>query len=103
MLSGDYLGDTLPGSICSRFGERLLKMTQLVCGIAREGTDPALMDLLDGNDVQVVPTLSAAALDDDEIGIGEHRQMLHHRAAIQLRVLIAKGTGRERTCFQCIQ
>ena len=41
-----------------------------------KGTNPALIDALDGNGVEVIPTLATAGLDDHQVGFLQHAQML---------------------------
>src|SRR3546814_15788188 len=60
------------------------------------GADPAVVDILDRHCVEMVPPLAPAALGDDESGIFQHFQMLHHRAAIEFGEMRAQRAGGQR-------
>src|SRR5688572_12727131 len=65
----------------------------------REGrvrADPALVDLVDGQRIEVVPPLASLARRDHQVRLFEHLQMLHHRAAVELREQGAQGPGGRR-------
>ena len=49
------------------------------------GADPAVVDMLDRQRVQMVPPLPPLALDDHQLRLLQHLQMLHHRAAVEVR------------------
>lgn len=65
----------------------------------REGgmrADPAFVNLVNRQGVEVVPALSSAPFHDDEIGRFQNLQVLHHAAAVKLgeqRAELACGHG----------
>ena len=67
------------------------------------GTDPAFVDALDRDGVEVIPTLTAAPLDDYEVGFLEDAEMLHHGRAIEFREQLGKSPGRFRAAFERIE
>jgi len=67
------------------------------------GPDPAFVDGVNGEGVEVVPALAAAALGDDQVGGFQHLQMLHHRAAVEVRELRAQTAGGQRLIAQHVE
>ena len=67
------------------------------------GADPAFVDGVDRQWVEVVPTLPAPPLDDDEVGAFQRLQMLHHGAAIEFGKLGAERPGGQRLVAQNVE
>lgn len=65
--------------------------------------NPAFVDRMNGQRVQVVPPLPAPALDNHQIGGFQYLQMLHHRAAVDIPEMVAKRSGGKRLVAQIIQ
>src|SRR5215212_7196695 len=58
------------------------------------GADPAVVDLLDGQRVEVVPAEAALAPDDDQAGLLQDAEVLHDRAAVELGEVAAEVARR---------
>lgn len=71
-----------------------------VCGVL---TDPALVDTLDGDGVEMIPALPTSSFDDNKIGPFQGLEVLHHRSAIQLREHLAEGPGGLRAMLEHIE
>ena len=69
----------------------------------RVGPDPAFVNFLDGNGVEVIPPLAPLAHRDHQIRFLEHLQMLHHGAAIELGEVRAKRARRQRLVAQIVE
>lgn len=65
--------------------------------------DPAIVDVLDGKRVNVIPALASLALYDDEIRFLEHAQVLHDCASVQAAKVAAEISRRSRLIFQQIK
>ena len=65
--------------------------------------DPALVDLLEGDGVQMVPTLPSTPDGDDQFRLFQHPQMLHHRAAVELGKMRAERAGGQRLVPQIVE
>ena len=81
----------------------VFEAAQHACGISGVGADPAFVDGVDGQGVEVVPALAATTFGDDEAGVFQHFEMLHDGAAIKLGQQFTKGAGGARLCAQQIQ
>lgn len=66
-------------------------------------TDPAIVDLLDRQAVQMVPTLASFLFGDHEVCIFKHLQMLHYGAAVHIRKSLAEHASRSRRILEHIQ
>src|SRR5918993_4735295 len=69
----------------------------------RVRADPALVDLVDRQRIEVVPALASLARGDHQVRLFEHFQMLHHRAAIELRKQAAQHAGGQRLVAQLVE
>ncbi len=67
------------------------------------GADPAVVDVLDRQAVQVVPAFAAFLPRHYQIGFLQHFEMLHHRAAIHVREGLAEHAGGAWAFLQQIQ
>jgi len=65
--------------------------------------DPALMDPMNGQRVEMIPALAAAPLDDHQPRLFENLQMLHHRTSVELRHQFAEHPGRARFRLERVQ
>jgi hypothetical protein len=61
------------------------------------------VDVVDRKRVEVVPALAPAPLDLHQVGRFENFEMLHHRAAIEVRKLTAERAGGERLVAKSIK
>ncbi len=64
--------------------EVLFHAGEYVDGVGGVAADPAVVDFLDGQRVDVVPAVAAFAPDDDQLGFFKHSKMLHDGAAVQI-------------------
>lgn len=103
MLPTYHSSDTVLSSRRFIQVQSFLQPTQPVRRVARELADPALMDLLNRDHIEMIPALPPLSFRNDEVRIGQHRQVLHHRASIQLRMQFAERTRGERTAFEGIK
>jgi hypothetical protein len=69
----------------------------------RVTADPAVVDVLDGKRVDVVPALASPAFYDDQIRALKHAQMLHDGASVQAAKVIAEIPGGSWLIFQEIK
>ena len=67
------------------------------------GTDPAFVDALDRDGVEVIPALTAAPLDDHQVGVLQYPQVLHDGRAIELWERFGTSPGRFRASFERIE
>lgn len=67
------------------------------------GSDPALLQIMDRQGIQMVPALAPASLHRDQTCFLQHPQMHHDRAAINIRQRLAQRAGRARSIHQQIQ
>lgn len=65
--------------------------------------DPAVIDFLDGQRVDVVPAMAALALHDHKIGAFQHAQVLHHSTAVQILKVFADISGGSRLVPQQVE
>lgn len=65
--------------------------------------DPAFVDMLDRNCIEVIPALSTAPFDDDEVGLLQHAQVLHDGGAIEVWQQFGKGTRCSWAGLECIK
>src|SRR5436309_252302 len=72
-------------------------------GVAGILTDPAVVDLLDRQRVEMVPALAPLALCDDQIGLFEYLEMHHHRAPVHVRESLAERAGGLRQILQPVE
>src|SRR5271169_1701669 len=66
---------------------------QQCSGAAGVPADPPVVNFLDGDHVQVVPTAPAFALHDHQPGFFQHSKVLHHGAAVNLPEMTAEFAG----------
>src|SRR5690606_4959339 len=59
-------------TLCRSGSEAVAQPVQRVDGMGRVAGDPAVVEIADGQGIEVVPALAALALGDDEIGVLEH-------------------------------
>ena len=64
--------------------EILFQTRQHRDGALRVRSDPAFMDGVDGQRVEVIPALPPAPFGDDQVGVFQHLQMLHHGASVDV-------------------
>src|SRR5215217_8197790 len=67
------------------------------------GADPAVVDMLDRERIEMVPPLAPLALDDHEIRAFQDLQVLHHGAAVERPESVAQLARGLRLIFQCIE
>ena len=65
--------------------------------------NPALVDFVDRQWVEMVPALAAAALRNDQARVFKHAQMLHDRAAVEVAKMGAQGAGGQRLVLEIIE
>ena len=61
------------------------------------------MDVVDRQRVEVVPPLAPAPLGDDQVGLFEHFQMLHDRAAVDFRKMGAQRARRQWLILEVVE
>ena len=66
-------------------------------------TDPALVNALDGNGVEVIPTFPTATLDDHQACSFENAEVLHDRGAIKFWQDAGKRSRCLWTLFQRVE
>ena len=65
--------------------------------------DPTLIDLLDGNLVDVIPAKLALPAHHHQTGIGQYLEVFHHRKARNFWKVLAKLTRGRRLLFEKVQ
>ena len=65
--------------------------------------DPAVVDRLDRQGVEMVPALAALAARQDQLRLFQHLQVLHDRATVHLRKSFAQRARRQRRVLDRIQ
>ncbi len=60
----------------------MFQFAQHRSGIGRKGPDPTLVNSVVGPGVEMVPALAASPFSNNQSGLFEYAQMLHHGAPI---------------------
>ena len=65
----------------------------MINGVGRIVPDPAIINMLDRQRIEIVPALPTAFMGDDQIRLFEDFEMLHHGAPVELRETGAQIAG----------
>ena len=74
--------------------EICLEPVQDFDGVRGIRADPAVVNMFDGERIEVVPPFASLALGNDEVGLLEHLKVLHHGTAVESGEMLAKRTRR---------
>lgn len=96
-------GSRIWGLILSRDFHLPLEAPEHGSRIGGVGPDPALVNGMDRQGVEMVPALPAAPFGHDEASVFEDAQMLHDGAAVELGKLLAEHASGERRGFKRVE
>ncbi len=80
-----------------------LQLCQPIGRVSGELADPAFVNRLNRQGVEVIPAFPPPPLYDYQISFHQHIQMLHHGGAIEIWQQFGQGAGGEWTRFQGIE
>lgn len=72
-------------------------------GVVGVFVDPTVVDVADGDGVQVIPPEASLFLCDDKSGFFEHAEVLHHGTAVELFEMRADVAGGHRVVAQKVE
>ena len=84
-------------------GDAAIELVQQFEGGAGVPADPPVVDVLDRQRREMVPTLTSSSLHEHESGLVQHLEVLHHRAPVEVRQRRAQLAAGARPVAQLVE